>query len=271
MSVSFLLLLFVGGILTGTLGTLLGIGGGLFLIPFLVLLFNIPMHEAIATSIIAVIATSSAGAVLNLQRNIVNIRLGMSLEVASVLGAIFGGITANRLSAFVLTKVFATLLVIVASVLIYRLYHPMKDNNNPTDSELGGRYVDEATGQEISYGVRRIGLTSLVSLLAGNVSGLLGVGGGFFKVPAMHLISGVPLKAAAATSNFMIGVTAAASAFIYFSHGHINPFVAATTSLGVLVGSGLGVRLSKRLKGRVITILFVVVLVAASVQMYWKN
>ncbi len=270
MSVSFLLLLFVGGILTGTLGTLLGIGGGLFLIPFLVLLFNIPMHEAIATSIIAIIATSSAGAVLNLERNLVNIRLGMSLEVASVLGAILGGITANHLSATILTKVFATLLLGVAGMMIYRLYHPIKDNNNPADGDMGGRYVDEATGQEVSYGVRRIGVTSFVSLLAGNVSGLLGIGGGIFKVPAMHLISGVPLKAAAATSNFMIGVTAAASAFIYFSHGHINPFVASTASLGVLAGSSLGVRLSKRLKGQVVTILFVLILVAASVQMYLK-
>lgn len=267
----FLLLFFLGGILTGTIGTLLGIGGGLFLIPFLVLVFHVPMHEAIATSIIAVIATSSTGAALNLERSLVNIRLGMALEVASVAGAIAGGITANLLSGFTLTKIFATLLLVVAALMLYRLRHPLANNVVSDEGVLTGRYVDQATGTEVTYGVRRLKATSVVSFVAGNLSGLLGVGGGIFKVPAMHLIAGVPLKAAAATSNFMIGVTAAASAFIYFAHGHVNPFIASSATLGVLVGSAAGVRLSRRLRSEVVTILFVALLVIASIQMYLKQ
>ena len=110
----------------------------------------------------------------------------------------------------------------------------------------------------------------LVSLVAGNLSGLLGIGGGFFKVPAMHILSGIPMKAATATSNFMIGVTAAASAFIYFSHGHLNPVIAASTALGVLGGSLLGVQINRRLKSNVLTWIFIIILLAVSIQMYLR-
>lgn len=270
MSFPSFLILYCAGVVTGTLGALLGIGGGLFLVPFLVLAFNLPMHQAIATSIVAVIATSSAGATMNLERRTVNIRLGMVLEIASVIGAIAGGLTASQLSASVLTKLFSVVLLIVAALMIRKLRRQGEQEHIFTDGVLAATFHDEATGATIAYSVRRVPALMAVSFVAGNLSGLLGVGGGFFKVPAMTIFGGVPMKAATATSNFMIGVTAAASAFIYFSHGHLNPFIASIAVLGVLSGSFLGVKLNRRIHSSAIVWIFTAVLVAASIQLYLK-
>ncbi len=270
MTLSSFLILLVGGVLTGTIGALLGLGGGVFLIPFLVFVFDLPMHQAIATSIVAVIATSSAGAAMNIERQTVNIRLGMVLEIATVMGAILGGLTANRLSNEVLAKIFATLLLAVAIIMIRRNSRKGKEPAPTQDGVLAGSYVDGSTGETIRYTVRRLPGLLGISLVAGNISGLLGVGGGIFKVPAMNLLSNVPIKAAAATSNFMIGVTAAASAFIYFAHGHLNPLVGATAGLGVLGGSFLGVRVARVVHTRVLAWIFAVVLLLVSVQLYTR-
>ncbi|HTP12663.1 MAG TPA: sulfite exporter TauE/SafE family protein [Bacteroidota bacterium] len=270
LTLSSFLILLVGGLLTGTLGALLGLGGGVFLIPFLVFAFNLPMHQAIATSIVAVIATSSAGAAMNIERQTVNIRLGMVLEIATVTGAILGGLTANRLSNDVLAKIFATLLLIVAVVMIRRNSRKGQEPAPTLDGVLAGNYVDGSTGETIRYTVHRIPGLLGISVIAGNISGLLGVGGGIFKVPAMNLVSGVPMKAATATSNFMIGVTAAASAFIYFAHGHLNPVIGATAGLGVLGGSFLGVRLARKVHTKVLTWIFAAVLLVVSAQLYLR-
>ncbi len=270
MSIVSFLLLIVGGIVTGTIGAMLGLGGGVFLVPFLALVFNLPMHQAIATSILAVIATSSAGAAMNVERQIVNLRLGMVLEIATVIGAILGGLTANTLSGRTLTQIFATLLLVVSFMMMWRTRHP-RDTVAPVEGGVfPSSFQDEAVGKVVVYSVRRVPIVMLVSLLAGNISGLLGVGGGIFKVPAMHIISGIPMKAATATSNFMIGVTAAASAFIYFSHGHLNPFIASPAVLGVLLGSFLGVNINRRIKGSLLTWVFAVMLLAISLRMFWK-
>ncbi|MGH2568854.1 MAG: sulfite exporter TauE/SafE family protein [Bacteroidota bacterium] len=270
MSLPSFLLLFAGGCLAGTLGTVLGIGGGLFLIPFLVLVVGIPMHQAIATSIIAVIATSSTGASIFLERGVVNVRLGVLLEVATVIGAIAGGLTANLLSGALLTKFFATILLVTALLMIPRMRNNRVREQSRSDGALSASFTDDASGENVRYTVNRIPGTMAISLLAGNISGLLGIGGGIFKVPAMHLLSGVPIKVAAATSNFMIGVTAAASAFIYFSHGHLNPALASSATLGVLGGSIVGTQISKRINSRALVRVFVLVLLLLSAQMYLR-
>ncbi|MEK7669763.1 MAG: sulfite exporter TauE/SafE family protein [Bacteroidota bacterium] len=262
--------LFLAGIATGTIGAMLGLGGGVFLVPFLVLVFGLPMHQAIATSLVAVIATSSAAAAMNVERRTVNLRLGMLLETATVFGAILGGLTANYLSGEVLKKIFSVLLLVVSGFMIQRVRSRGGEGHVNRDGVFPGTYRDDATGETVEYAAKRIPVILFVSLIAGNVSGLLGVGGGIFKVPAMHLISGIPMKAATATSNFMIGVTAAASAFIYFSHGHLNPVIAASTALGVLCGSLIGVQINRRLRGNVLTWIFVAVLLAVSIQMYLR-
>ncbi|MGD0036077.1 MAG: sulfite exporter TauE/SafE family protein [Bacteroidota bacterium] len=266
---SFIFLL-AGGFVAGTFGALLGLGGGVLLIPFLVMVLNVPMHQAIATSIIAVIATSSAGAAMNLERRIVHMRLGMLLEIATVSGAILGGITANYLSATVLAKLFSGLMFLVAIIMIWQIRQHNGQEKFYTDGVLPGDYIDDANGTTICYTVKKVPTAMMISLIAGNVSGMLGVGGGIFKVPAMHILSGIPMKAATATSNFMIGVTAAASAFIYFAHGHLNPFIASTAALGVLVGSMTGVRISRKIHSKVLTWVFAIALLGISIQLYLR-
>lgn len=259
-----------GGFVAGTFGALLGLGGGVFLIPFLVFITGLPMHQAIATSIIAVIATSSAGAAMNLERRTVNMRLGMLLEIATVSGAILGGITANYLSAGILTRLFSGLLLSVAILMVWRVRRNNGREIISTEGVLPGSFVDNATGETIHYGVKKVPVSLAISLVAGNVSGLLGVGGGIFKVPVMNMLSGVPMKAATATSNFMIGVTAAASAFIYFAHGHLNPFVASTAALGVMVGSMTGIRINRRIRSTALSWIFAIVLLIISIELLLK-
>lgn len=270
MSAASFFLLVLGGAVAGTIGAMLGLGGGVFLVPFLALVFGLPMHQAIATSILAVIATSSAGAAMNIERRVVNMRLGMVLEIATVAGAILGGLTANILSGHTLSQIFAGLLLFVSSMMIWRTKQAQETMKPVEGGVFHASYKDEATGTVVSYSARRLPVTLGISLVAGNISGLLGVGGGIFKVPAMHMISGIPMKAATATSNFMIGVTAAASAFIYFAHGHLNPLVVSPAVLGVLGGSFLGVKINRRIKGTFLTWIFAVVLLLISLRMFWR-
>lgn len=267
--ISSFFLLFAGGMFAGTLGALLGLGGGIILVPFLTLVVGLPMHQAIATSITAVIATSTAGAAMNIQRHTVNIKLGMALETFTVAGAIAGGLTATILSGAALAKFFSVLLVIVA--LFMGLRNRLR-SGTPLAGQRGisGSYVDEATGKTVEYTAQRLPAVMAVSFLAGNISGLLGVGGGIFKVPAMNILSRVPLKAATATSNFMIGVTAAASAFIYFAHGYINPGVTSAAILGVLAGSFLGVWLGRKIRTGVLAWIFVGVLLFVAFELYTR-
>ena len=270
MSTASFLLLVLGGSVAGTFGAMLGLGGGVFLIPFLTLVFGLPMHQAIATSILAVIATSSAGAAMNVERQTVNLRLGMVLEIATVTGAILGGLTANVLSGYTLSRIFAVLLLVVAFLMIWRTRLSDKSIDQDARGSFASSFKDDATGTVVSYSARHIPLVLAVSLIAGNISGLLGVGGGIFKVPAMHMVGGIPIKAAAATSNFMIGVTAAASAFIYFAHGHLNPFVVSPAVLGVLGGSFLGVRINRRIHGTSLIWIFAIVLLLVSIKMLFQ-
>lgn len=267
--VTFLLLVLGGGI-AGTIGAMLGLGGGVFLIPFLLLVLDLPMHQAVATSLLAVIATSSAGAAMNVERRVVNLRLGMTLEISTVLGAILGGLTANVLSGQTLSTIFASLLLFICFLLVWRIRHHGENHTLVGEGIFPASFRDESSGTDVSYSVKRVPLVLLVALLAGNISGLLGVGGGIFKVPAMNIISGVPIKAATATSNFMIGVTAAASAFIYFSHGHVDPFVASSAVLGVLGGSFLGIKIGRRIKGSLLTWIFAGVLLIISIRMFTR-
>jgi hypothetical protein len=257
-----------GGFVTGILGALLGIGGGVIFIPYLVLLLKVPIHQAIATGIVCVIATSSATASVNVERKFTNIRLGMVLEVATTVGAILGGFTANALSGAVLSKVFGGLLFLVAFLMIRRLW--MGRDDAPTSGENGwirGAYFDPAMSKEVRYSVRRVPVALSFSLIAGNLSGLLGIGGGVIKVPVMNLMCGVPMKAAAATSNFMIGVTAVASAFIYYANNRIHPVVTCAAVIGVLFGSMVGTTISAKIRGRTIALIFTFVLLILGIRM----
>jgi len=196
-------------LLVGGLGSMLGIGGGVLLIPLLTGVFGVPIKTAIGASIVSVIATSSAAGAVYVGRGLSHTRLSMVLEIATTLGALAGGITAVLLSPNLLAGLFALVLLYV----VYSMRRlPKEEGQSAPTGLLDTGYADPATGRTVTYGVRNLPLGMGASFLAGNVSGLLGIGGGIIKVPIMSLLMGMPLRAAIATSNFMIGVTAATSA-----------------------------------------------------------
>jgi len=263
--------LFAMGILAGSMGALLGIGGGVFLVPFLVLVLDVPMKVAVGTSLCTVIATSSAVSAGRLGRQLINLRLGMLLEVATTIGGLTGGLVAASISAQTLQRLFGVVTAAAALVMVRRLDRRNVITDASVDpGRLGGRYHEDESGGEVVYRVKRMPLAMIVSLAAGSVSSLLGIGGGIIKVPAMNAWCGVPLRAAAATSAFMIGVTATAGAVIYYGRGEIIPWVAASTVLGVLVGSRVGLRISARAKARWQKLLLVVVLLLVCVLMFMR-
>lgn len=270
-----LLVVGLAGVATGVIGAVLGTGGGVFLVPVLVVGLGVPVHHAVAASIVTVIATSSAAASANVERGTANMRLGMTLEVATSAGAIAGGLTAALLAPRSLEALFAAVLLPTAVLMWRRGEADPEPGGGPEPASadpgpLGGRYPDPATGRTVVYPVRRLWAGLGVSFLAGNLSGLLGIGGGAFKVPALHLLCGVPIKAAAATSNFMIGVTAAASAFLYYGRGEVRPGMTAAAVLGVLVGSAGGSVLSPHLRGGMVRKLFAALLGAVAVEMLYR-
>jgi len=258
-----------GGAAAGVFGSLLGLGGGILIVPLLTLGFGLDLRQAVGVSLVAVIVTSGASAGVYLQRHVANLRLGMTLELFTAIGALIGGLVAFLLSDRVLAGLFAGLLVYAAVSMLRRGRAdeaaspedveavPVSMNGTPFAQSLGGP----------GYAVSRLGLGAAGSVGAGVVSALLGIGGGLVKVPVMHLVMGVPLRVATATSNLMIGVTASASAVIYLLRGEIDPFVAGPTAIGVFLGASLGSRTAHRIDLRYLRILFVVVLLYTAVQM----
>jgi uncharacterized membrane protein YfcA len=251
------LFMVAGGTFAGLLGSMLGLGGGILIIPMLTLVFGVPMREAIGASLVCVIATSSGAASLYVRRRLCDVRLGMTLELATTLGAVAGGVIAGLLNAQTLSILFSALLIYTA----WSMLRKREEGKNTNDSGSGGR----------SYKIARLPLGMGASFFAGNVSGLLGVGGGIVKVPVMYMIMGVPLKTALATSNFMIGVTASAGAFVYFSRGEVHPLVAGSTMLGTFLGATLGSRLLPKIRAEYLKKAFVLVLIYLSLEMLFRG
>lgn len=269
MSPLLFILVVLSGVVTGVLGALLGIGGGIFLIPVLVLGFGLPMHEAVAASVVTIIATSSATASVYVDKGISNIRLGMSLEVMTTIGAVLGGLTANYLPEVALKRIFAVFLLVMGGLMWNKTRRKGDAHiENDPNASIHGEYFDEAEDVTVRYSVRKLPVAMAASTVAGNLSGLLGIGGGLIKVPIMNLISGVPMKAATATSNFMIGVTGVASAFIYFSYGNVNPLYTAAAVLGVLGGSRLGTYIGTKVRSKTIIVIFIVLILLVAVRMF---
>jgi uncharacterized membrane protein YfcA len=258
------------GTVAGCLGSLLGIGGGVFLVPILNAGLGLDFRVAAATGLMTVIATSSVVSAGTAGRNLINLRLGMLLEVASAVGGLVAGYTVERLSSYTLSLMFAVVAAGIAILMVSRLHRRNVLDASADPGPLGGRLHDEDTGREVVYRVKRLPLAMVASLLAGAVSGTLGIGGGILKVPVLYGWCGVPLRAAAATSALMIGVTAAASAPQYFARGDINPPVAAAAVLGVLLGSRVGSLAVGRVPVKWLKLLMALVLVAVSI-LYFKR
>ncbi|MEW6225011.1 MAG: sulfite exporter TauE/SafE family protein [Chloroflexota bacterium] len=297
------LILLAGGAAAGLFGSLLGLGGGLLIVPLLTLGFGIPLREAVAVSLVSVIVTSSAGAGVYLRRHVANLRLGMVLELFTATGALAGGLIAFLLEERVLAGLFAVLLTWVAVSMARQgaapaagpvvAPGPATDDEEPAAPDPGNgppadpvavvaaAPVSVVAAAEVSpgepdlatrlsgpgYRVRRVRFGMAASVGAGVVSALLGVGGGIVKVPVMHLAMGVPLKVATATSNMMIGVTATSSAVIYLLRDEIDPYVAGPTALGVFAGASIGSRIASRVDVRILRWLFVAVMAYTAFEM----
>jgi uncharacterized protein len=266
------LVLFLSGVAAGLLGALLGLGGGVFLVPLLVLVLHLPMRLAVGISLTTVIATSSVVTSGRLGRSLVNLRLGMVLEVATTAGGLTGGIVAAMLAPATLQRMFGVVAVVAALAMLGRLERRNVLLGDGVDiGRLGGRYFEEESGAIVAYRVRRLPLAMGVSFLAGSVSSLLGLGGGIFKVPALNVWCGVPLRAAAATSAFMIGVTATAGAVIYYGRGEIIAWMAASAVLGVLAGSRAGFKLGARARAKWLKLLLAGILMAVGILMLARS
>jgi uncharacterized membrane protein YfcA len=258
---------------SGALGAMLGLGGGVIMVPLFVFLLKMPIHIAAGASIIAVVATSSAAAITYVRNDITNLRLGMFLELATTLGAVTGAFLTSVTNEATLQKIFGLALFYAAATMYLQMRKTDRSwVEKPNDKlaerfHLDGSYFDVARGQEIKYGVSNTPITMGISYIAGIISGLLGIGGGGIKVPAMNRVSNVPMKVAIATSNFMIGVTAAASALVYMRNGFIDVFITAPVVLGTLIGSSIGARMTNRLRGVILKKAFIVVLTLLAVRM----
>jgi uncharacterized membrane protein YfcA len=265
------LIIFGAGVVAGGLGALLGIGGGVFLVPFLNLGLNLPFTAAAAISLTTVIATSSAVSAGRAGQQLINFRLAMVLEVATVGGSLLGGVTAGLLAQATLQRLFGVTAAAVALVTIGRLNRRNVILDPSADTGvLGGRFHEDESGGVVSYRVKRLPLALGASFLAGNLSSLLGIGGGVIKVPVLNAWCGVPLRAAAATSAFMIGVTATAGAVIYYGHGQLVPSLAAAAVLGVQLGSWSTMRLGERASVKWLKVLMAAVLLLVAASMFMR-
>lgn len=258
------------GSVAGALGTLLGIGGGVFLVPFLNAGLGIDFKVAAATGLMTVIATSSVVSAGRAGRHLINLKLGMLLEVATTVGGLIAAFTVAYLSNHTLHLIFAIVTAAIAILMLSRLDRRNVLHPSTSPGRLGGRFHDDDTGREVVYQVKRLPLGMAASFLAGYVSGTLGIGGGILKVPVLNAWCGVPMRAAAATGALMIGVTAAASAPLYFARGQVNPPIAAAAVIGVLAGSRLGFKYGGRARVKWLKLLMAVVLAAVSLLYFMK-
>lgn len=270
-SASVVAVVLFSGAVAGGLGSTLGIGGGIFLVPFLTIVMGWPIGVTAATSLATVIGTSSAVSAGRTGSHLINFRLGMVLEVATAAGSLLGGITAQYLEAHLLERIFSGVTLIVGLATLSRVNRRNALVGDVDPGVLGGRYVEAESGGTVSYKIRRLPLALVASFVAGNVSSLLGIGGGVIKVPVLNAWCGVPLRAAAATSAFMIGVTAAAGAIIYYGNGQLVPALAAAAILGVQAGTAIGGRLGERASARSLKLLLAAVLFVVSALMCYRS
>jgi hypothetical protein len=272
------LLLLAGGVAAGAFGSLLGLGGGLLIVPLLTLGFGLPLREAVGVSLVCVIVTSSASAGVYLQRRQANLRLGIALELFTGIGAVIGGAIAFLIDERLLAGIFAALLLYVAVIMVRGARRPASaptpDEATPgiDDADLPDEDAIIVDADAGTLGLRperlhRMPVAAVASVGAGVASALLGIGGGLVKVPLMHLSLGVPLRIATATSNLMVGITASTSAIVYLLRGGIDAYAAGPTAVGVFVGATLGSRLGHRVDLRVLRLLFVAVLLYTAFEM----
>jgi hypothetical protein len=265
------------GLFAGIFGAIFGIGGGMIVTPIMTIALGLDIKYAIGASVISVIATSSGASIAYLKDDMLNLRVAMFLEIATTVGAILGAILTGVLPAKVLYVLFGMLLIFSSWNMLHKLRASKEEVENTIPDELSEKlelnstYYDQANQKQVDYKVSNVpgGFTMMFG--AGLASGLLGVGSGAFKVIAMDTIMKMPLKPSSATSNLMMGVTAAASATVYFFNGSIKPEIAAPLAIGILVGATIGSRIMQHLQAKLLRKIFIPVLFLIGLQMFLKG
>ncbi len=268
----FTILVSIGSFSAGILGSLTGLGGGVIVVPMLTILFGVDIHIAAGASLISVIATSSGAASSYVREGYSNIRLGMFLEIATTIGAVFGALLAGLLPVKVISIVFASVLIysVISSIFCKKGNSSViTENKSPAFLKLNGDYPSPEGRKR--YSVQNIPLGFGLSSFAGILSGLLGIGGGAIKVLVMERIMKIPFKVSATTSNFMIGVTATASAGIYLKNGYIHAPLVMPVMLGVLAGAVLGAKILTRASSKILKIIFSVIILIMAYEMLKKG
>jgi uncharacterized membrane protein YfcA len=272
---AYILIILLISTAAGLVGSLLGLGGGIIVIPALTILLGVDIRLAIGASVVSVIATSSGASASYVRDHYSYIRVGMFLELATTVGALTGAFLAGVLAGRWLFLLFAVVLG-YSALAMFRKRHDESGTSFEPDAlskrlRLASSYYDKAIDREVVYQVTGARTGLALMYIAGAVSGLLGIGSGALKVPAMDLSMRLPIKVSTATSNFMIGVTAAASASVYFARGQINPLLAGPVAIGVLLGASVGTRLLGSMRGSAIRKAFFVVLIVITLEMLWKG
>ena len=265
------------GLFAGIIGAIFGIGGGMLVTPIMTIALGLDIKYAIGASVISVIATSSGASIAYLKDDMLNLRVSMFLEIATTVGAILGAILTGILAPQIIYILFGLLLIFSSWNMLIKMRAGSKDikkvspDNLSEKLKLNSSYYDKASARQVDYQVSNVpgGFTMMFG--AGLASGLLGIGSGAFKVIAMDAIMKMPLKPSSATSNLMMGVTAATSATIYFFNGSIKPEIAAPLALGILTGATLGSRLMQHLEAKLLRKIFIPILFLIGLQMFLKG
>jgi uncharacterized protein len=268
----FTFLVWAGSLVAGFLGSLTGLGGGVVLVPLLTIFFHVDLRYAIGASLVSVIATSSGSAAAYVKEGFSNIRIGMFLEIATTIGALFGAYLTAKVPGKAIAIIFG--IVLMYSAYVSRRTRPRTDVEQPPDPlatklKMNGTFPD--TSGIRAYNVYNVPTGFGVMWVAGTLSGLLGIGSGALKVVAMDQAMKIPFKVSTTTSNFMIGVTAAASAGVYLSRGYINPSLAMPVMIGVLIGSLMGTRILVKTQTKRLRLVFSLVIVLLGVEMMFKG
>ncbi len=236
-----LMSLIIVGLVAGLLGALFGIGGGIIIVPMLTICYGLSAADAAAVSLAGIVATSVGGTIYYMENKVTNIRLGLLLEISTVIGSMIGVFLALALESWVIMLVFSAVLILTA---VKMILNPSADIEDKENGEF--TYTDLKTGETMSYDVEHRGIGFSSCVVAGIISSLTGVGGGLVKVPIMNMVMKVPMKVATATSSYMIGITAFSGSIIYFLSGHIDLELAAFVAIGTFLGAVVGSRLSRR-------------------------
>jgi uncharacterized protein len=256
----------------GFVGALSGLGGGVFIVPALVILAHVPMYVAVGASLISVVATSAGASVAFVRDGWTNLHIAMVLECATVTGAVIGAYMAGIIPPWVLELLFALIMLQSAYFALRRQDDVILAKGSPAAESLGlgGELPDPGGGVSIHYGVINLGGGSAVMVLAGLMSGLLGIGSGALKVMAMDYLMHIPLKVSSATSNFMIGVTAGAGALVFLARGDVSTVIAAPVAIGVTIGALIGSRILPYADVKWLRLGFVIILVLIAIEMGWR-